>query len=475
MAERIRPVILSGGAGTRLWPASRHSLPKQFLKLLGDRSTLQETIARVSDTALFGKPIIITQRDYRFLVREQLDEVGADAEIVLEPARRDSGPAVAAAAHIAAESDPRALVLVLAADHVVQHPELFVAAVRIARKAALEGRIVTFGIKPDHPATSYGYIRPGAMIAGKEPCHEVESFVEKPDAATAEKYVAGGYLWNSGNFLFRADVFLAEYAEHEPQSAQAVARAVKKATGDLGFRVLDAASFEAADKKSVDYAVMEKTARGAVVPANYGWSDVGGWNAVWSLSPRDANGNAASGSAFLVNAGNNLVRGNRGVTALVGVENLAVIVEDDAVLVAARDQAEELKPLVEQLRAAGRSEADNHSQVYRPWGSYQGLDRGERFLVKRIVVKPGARLSLQKHEHRAEHWVVVHGTARVTIGDDVHDLQENQSAYVPIGAVHRLENPGTTPLELIEVQTGEHLSEEDIVRIEDDYRRDTKD
>lgn len=471
MTDRIRPVILSGGAGTRLWPASRDTLPKQFLKLFGPRSTLQDTVKRVGDSSLFFRPLIVTQRDYRFLVREQLEEIGADAEIVLEPARRDSGPAVAAAAAIAAAEDPKALLLVLAADHVLAEPSLFVTTVCAARTAALNGRIVTFGIRPDHPATGYGYIRPGAMLDDAAPAYGIESFVEKPDAVTAERYLAEGYLWNSGNFLFRADVFLAEYAEFEPKSAQAVAAAVREAAVDLGFRVLDAAFFSAAERKSVDYAVMERTRRGAVIPAEYGWSDVGGWGAVWTLSPHDAQGNVAKGDPTLLDVRNSLVVNDNGAVAVLGMNDVIVVVENDAVLVAARDRAEDLRPLVEKLRAAGRPEADSHSRVHRPWGSYQALDRGDRFQVKRIVVKPGSRMSLQRHEHRAEHWVVVRGTARVTIGEEVRMVYENQSIFVPMGVVHRLENPGKIPLELIEVQTGSYLGEDDIVRIEDDYRR----
>jgi mannose-1-phosphate guanylyltransferase/mannose-6-phosphate isomerase len=471
MPDRIRPVILSGGAGTRLWPASRDTLPKQFLKLLGPHSTLQETVKRVSDPSLFGRPLIVTQRDYRFLVREQLEEIGADAEIVLEPARRDSGPAVAAAAAIVAAGDPMSLILVLAADHVVRDPHRFVDAVRTARAAAMNGRIVSFGIKPDRPATSYGYIRPGAALGDAAPARAIDAFVEKPDALTARRYVADGYLWNSGNFLFRAEVFLGEYAEFEPKSAEAIARAVQAATIDLGFRVLDAGAFSAAERKSVDYAIMERTTRGAVVPADYGWSDVGGWGAVWSLSPHDARGNAARGDPTLLDVENSLVVNDNGAVAVLGVKNVIVVVEDDAVLVASRDRADDLRPLVEKLRAAGRPEADSHSRVHRPWGSYQALDRGERFQVKRIVVKPGSRLSLQKHAHRAEHWVVVRGTARITIGDEVRMLYENQSVFVQQGVVHRLENPGKIPLEIIEVQTGSYLGEDDILRLDDDYAR----
>ncbi len=475
MADLIRPVILCGGAGTRLWPASRDSLPKQFLKLFGPLSTLQETVKRVADPAVFGRPIVVTHRDYRFLVLEQLIEIGSMAEIVLEPMRRDSGPAVAAASHLVVAGEPKGLALVLAADHVVKKPDLFIAAVRMARAAAQAGHIVTFGLKPDHPATAYGYIRPGPMLPDAEPAHVVEAFVEKPDAKTAERYVEQGYLWNSGNFLFRADIFLAEYATFDPASAAAVARAVANATTDLGFRLLDAEAFAAAERKSVDYAVMEKTRRAAVVPADYGWSDLGGWNAVWALSPRDAEDNAARGQVVLIDARANMIVSEQKLTALLGVENLVVIVEDDAVLVAHRDRAEDLKLLVGRLRESGRSEADKHSRVHRPWGFYQNFDRGERFLVKRISVKPGGRLSLQQHAHRAEHWVVVRGTARVTIGEEVRMVHENESVYVPIGGVHRLENPGKIPLELIEVQTGSYLDEDDIVRLDDDYRRNSDD
>ncbi len=475
MSDVIRPVILCGGAGTRLWPASRDSLPKQFLKLLGPQSTLQETVLRVSDPKVFGRPVVVTNRDYRFLVREQLDEIDVDAEVLLEPVRRDSGPAVAAATALIAAQAPKALVLVLAADHVVRDPAGFIAACRDAQAAAAAGHIVTFGLKPDHAATAYGYIRPGAAIANAAPARAVEAFVEKPDAKTAERYVKDGYLWNSGNFLFRADVFLAEYAAFEPNSADAIARAVKNATEDLSFRVLDEAAFKAAEKKSVDYAVMEKTLRAAVVPASYGWSDVGGWNAVWALLPRDRDENAAQGEVVLLDTKGSYVASKGRLAALVGVEDLIVVVEDDAVLVADRSRSEDLRKLVERLRAEKRPEADTHARIYRPWGFYQNLDRGERFQVKRIVVKPGARLSLQKHMHRSEHWVVVRGTAKITIGDVVKVVHENESAYVPINSKHRLENPGKIPLELIEVQSGSYLAEDDIERFEDDYRRKPKD
>jgi mannose-1-phosphate guanylyltransferase/mannose-6-phosphate isomerase len=475
MTDLIRPVILSGGAGTRLWPASRDSLPKQFLKLLGERSTLQETLLRVSDGKVFGKPVIVANHAYRFLVREQLQEIGMDADIILEPARRDSGPAIAAAAQWVAKSAPDALVLVLAADHVVTKPKQFVAVCKQARAAAKKGNIVTFGIKPDHPATGYGYIKPGKAIAGGGEARAVDAFVEKPDAKTAAKYLKKKYLWNSGNFMFRADVMLAEYAKHDAATVEAAGSAIATAGTDLGFVLLDEAAFNRTVKRSIDYAVMEKTKHAAVIPADYGWSDFGGWSAAWSLSKKDRHGNAARGPVTVVDAKNNYISSDGKLTTLVGAENLVVVVTDDAVLVADRARAEDLKKLVERLRADKRDEADTHAKVHRPWGNYQSLDRGERYQVKRIVVNPGGRLSLQKHAHRAEHWVVVRGTALVTIGEEKKTLNENESIYVPLGAVHRLENPGTMSLELIEVQSGNYLGEDDIVRLEDVYQRTTKD
>jgi mannose-1-phosphate guanylyltransferase/mannose-6-phosphate isomerase len=475
MTDLIRPVILSGGAGTRLWPASRDSLPKQFLKLLGERSTLQETLLRVSDGKVFGKPVIVANHAYRFLVREQLQEIGKDADIILEPARRDSGPAIAAAAQWVAKSAPETLVLVLAADHVVTKPKQFVAVCKQARAAAKKGNIVTFGIKPDHPATGYGYIKPGKAIAGGGEARAVDAFVEKPDAKTATKYLKKKYLWNSGNFMFRADVMLAEYAKHDAATVEAAGTAIANAGTDLGFVLLDEAAFNRTVKMSIDYAVMEKTKHAAVIPADYGWSDFGGWSAAWSLSKKDKHGNAARGPVTIVDAKNNYISSDGKLTTLVGAENLVVVVTDDAVLVADRARAEDLKKLVERLRAEKREEADTHAKVHRPWGNYQSLDRGDRYQVKRIVVNPGGRLSLQKHAHRAEHWVVVRGAALVTIGEEKKTLNENESVYVPLGAVHRLENPGTVPLELIEVQSGNYLGEDDIVRLEDVYQRTTKD
>ena len=471
MTHPLIPVLMCGGAGTRLWPVSRESMPKQFVPLIGDRSTFQQTLTRIADPALFARPIVITNTDFRFIVAEQLRELGIEADIVLEPARRDSGPAVAVAAALAARRDPRSCVLVLAADHVVGKPEQFVAACREAAAAAAKGHIVTFGVRPTGPATSYGYIRPGAKLNGAAVL-AVEAFVEKPDAATAERYVAENYLWNSGNFMFRADVMLDEIARFEPMIAEAARAAVAELAQDLDFHRLAPEAFARAPKKSIDYAVMERTRLAAVVPADMDWSDVGSWDAVWDGLAHDAAGNAIAGSAVVIDSRNNLVRAEDGVlAALVGIDNAVVIATGDAVLVAARDKAENVKVLVEQLKAQNRREAVEHRRIYRPWGYYQGVDNGVRYQVKRIVVKPGARLSLQKHFHRAEHWVVVKGTAAVTVGTDERTVHENESVYIPIGSIHRLANPGKIPLELIEVQVGSYLGEDDIQRIEDAYGR----
>jgi mannose-1-phosphate guanylyltransferase/mannose-6-phosphate isomerase len=469
--ERLTPVIMCGGAGTRLWPVSRESMPKQFVTLVGDRSTFQQTIERVSEPALFAKPIVITNGDFRFVVAEQLRELGIAADIVLEPMRRDSGPAVAVAAALAEKRDPDATVLVLAADHIVRKTDEFHAACRASVAAAAKGLIVTFGIKPTGPATSYGYIRPGAKLNGAATL-AVDAFVEKPDAATAERYVAEHYLWNSGNFTFRADVMLDEIGRFEPAMAESARAAVAGATRDLDFIRLAAEPFAQAPKKSIDYAVMERTKLAAVVPADIGWSDIGTWGAVWGELDRDEAGNATSGSAIVLDTRGSLVRADDGLlTAVVGLDNVLVVATGDAVLVAARDRAEDVKALVERLRAQNRREAVEHRRIYRPWGYYQGIDRGGRYQVKRIMVKPGAQLSLQKHFHRAEHWVVVAGTAEVTVGDKTLTRHENESVYIPIGNVHRLVNPGKIELELIEVQVGSYLGEDDIVRLDDVYGR----
>ena len=469
MSRRMIPLIMCGGAGTRLWPASREVRPKQFLPLFGPRSTFQDTLLRVSDAALFERPIVITNTAYRFMVLEQLAEIGIEADVLLEPMRRDSGPAIAAGAVFAQIRDGEAIVLALAADHVVRDREAFVAACRQGLVAAEAGRIVTFGVRPERAATDYGYVSPGEIISGE--VRSVAKFVEKPDPATAAGYIKAGYLWNSGNFMFRASVLLDDYNKVDAESVQAVTDAVVRAGRDLGFVTLEADAFGSAKAISIDYAVMEKTARAAVVPVACGWSDVGSWHAVWELSDKDAQGNAAQGEALFEDSRNCNVSTDRALVALEGVDDLVVVATQDAVLVSRQKDANGLKRLVAKLKIVAPQVTEDHLKVHRPWGSYQSVDNGDRHQVKRIIVKPGGRLSLQKHHHRAEHWIVVRGAARVTVNELVKTVHENESIYIPIGAVHRLENPGKILLELIEVQTGSYLGEDDIIRIEDDYRR----
>ncbi|WP_206365471.1 mannose-1-phosphate guanylyltransferase/mannose-6-phosphate isomerase [Siculibacillus lacustris] len=465
----IIPVVLCGGSGSRLWPASREAHPKQFLAFTGDKSLFQDTLARVRGPA-FDRPIVVTGSDYRFLVAEQMRAIGVKGEIVLEPMRRDSCAAIAAAAEIAKARDPQAIVLVLAADHAIPDIKSFLDHVARGAAAAEAGRIVVFGIRPSRPATGYGYIRPGATTA-QAGVAEVAAFVEKPDQATAETYVADGYLWNSGNFLFRATDFLGELERLAPEIGRPVGEAVAKAARDLDFLRLDPEAFGRAVSKSVDYAVMEKTSKAAVVPSDFVWSDVGAWNAIWNLADKDENGNAAQGDAVFLDAENSYVHSPDRLTAVVGVEDVIVVVTRDAVLVVGREQAEKVKTLVARLSASGRKEATENLKVFRPWGSYDSIDQGTRHQVKRITVDPGCKLSLQSHFHRAEHWVVVSGTARITIDDKVGVYAENESVYIPLGALHRLENPGRIPLDLIEVQSGSYLGEDDIVRYEDIYNR----
>ena len=460
---------MCGGAGTRLWPASREGRPKQFLPLFGPLSTFQDTIRRVSDPALFARPIVITNAQYRFLVAEQLAAIGIAADIVLEPLRRDSGPAIAAGAVFALKRGGDPVLVALAADHVVTDSAAFAKLCGAAADAAAADRIVTFGVRPTRPATEYGYIRAGAALGAD--IFAIEKFVEKPDAKTAERYVEEGYLWNSGNFMFRAGLLLGEYEGFEPDSVAAVMASVQEAGTDLGFVTLAEKAFARATPKSIDYAVMERTKRAAVMPVSYGWSDVGSWQAVWELSDRDGLGNCGQGSVVFVDSRGSYVTTDKQLVALFGVDNLVVVTTDDAVLVAKREDGDGLRRLVKRLKEVAPTVTEEHLKVHRPWGSYHSIDQGPRFQVKRIVVKQGGRLSLQLHHHRAEHWVVVRGTARVTIGDEVKTVHENESVYIPIGARHRLENPGKIDLELIEVQTGSYLGEDDIIRIEDDYRR----
>jgi mannose-1-phosphate guanylyltransferase/mannose-6-phosphate isomerase len=469
MPSPIVPLIMCGGAGTRLWPASREGRPKQFLRLFGQYSTFQETVRRVRDQSLFGAPIVITNGQYRFLVAEQLAEIDVAADILLEPIRRDSAPAIAAGAAYAKRRGGNPVVFALAADHIVADTALFLSSCRSARDAAERGYIVTFGVKPDRAAIEYGYICPGPALG--EGAYAVKNFFEKPDVQTASRYIKEGFFWNSGNFMFRADTILDDYRAFEPESADAVAAAVANAGADLGFVTLAPEPFARARAISIDFAIMENTKRAAVVPASFGWSDVGSWQAVWEIAQRDSSGNAVKGKALFLETSNAYVASDKALVALLGVENLVVIATEDAILVARRDNLAEMKQLVEKIKLAAPQLAEDHLKVHRPWGSYQSLDQGDRYQVKHIVVKPAGRLSLQLHHHRAEHWVVVRGTARVVVGQETKIIHENESIYIPIGSQHRLENPGKIDLELIEVQTGSYLGEDDIVRIEDDYRR----
>ncbi|HEY6755634.1 MAG TPA: mannose-1-phosphate guanylyltransferase/mannose-6-phosphate isomerase [Pseudolabrys sp.] len=469
MPSPIIPILLAGGAGTRLWPVSRDALPKQFLPLVGKRSTYQETLLRVRDP-MFAPPIVITGPNFHFFARRQAEDVGVEATVVIEPVRRDSGPAIAAATAVAASRDPQAVILALAADHIILDVEAFRNTCIAGRAAAEAGRIVTFGIKPTEPKTSYGYILPGDPVGGGS-VHAVKRFVEKPDAATAAQYVRNGYLWNSGNFLFRADVLLSELERLEPEIAAAITDSIARATNDLGFLRLDPEAFMRAPQKSIDYAVMEKTDRAAVVVGQFPWSDIGSWDALFDITPRDSAGNVLEGPVVTVDSKDCVVHSHDRLTAVVGVQDLIVVHTSDAVMVVPRARAQEVRELVERLKAAKRPEATDHKRVHRPWGYYESIDAGERFQVKRIVVVPGGILSLQKHRHRAEHWVVVRGTAEVTIGDQVRAVHENESIYIPIGSVHRMANKGKIPLELIEVQTGSYLGEDDIERLEDVYKR----
>ena len=468
---KIMPVIMCGGSGTRMWPESRESLPKQFISLIGQRSTFQSIVSLVGDPAIFGPAVVITNVEYRFRVAEQLREIGAEAAILLEPDRRDSAAAVGAAAAWAAASDPKTVVAVLAADHVFEDGKQFAMLCAQACAVAAAGEIVTFGVTPDHPATGYGYIHPGAPLASDSQVRRIERFVEKPDEKSARAFIEDGYLWNSGNFVFRADVMLEELQRFEPEIAAATEAAVSAARKDLTFVVLDQASFAKAPKTSIDYAVMERTHKAVVLTADVGWSDVGEWSAVWRLSPRDADGNSLRGRAVAVDSSNVLVRSEEQLTTVIGLKDVIVIATGDAVLVADRSQTDKVKKLVERLKAQGHPEATEHRRNYRPWGYYQSIDQGSRYQVKRIVVRPGGSLSLQKHRHRAEHWVVVRGAAEVTLNGKIEHVHENELIYLPIGATHRLANPGKIDLELIEVQTGSYFGEDDIVRIEDVYNR----
>lgn len=470
------PLILSGGSGTRLWPLSRGMFPKQFLPLVSDKTMLQETLARLDGVPGIAAPLVVCGEDHRFIVAEQLRKLGTGKPtILLEPIGRNTAPAIAVAALSATAKGEDPILLVLAADHVIANVPAFQAAIAIARQAAETGALVTFGIEPTAPETGYGYIKRAASgeSATAKGAYPIAQFVEKPNLATAQQYLASGeYYWNSGMFMFRASVFLAELAKHAPDMLAACRTAIAGGKADLEFVRLDAEAFSNCPADSIDYAVMEKTDKALVVPLSANWNDVGSWSALWEVQNKDAAGNVAKGDVISINSRNSYINSSDGrLVATVGVENIVVVDTKDAVLIAHKDHVQDVKKVVDELKAQGRSEASQHRVVYRPWGCYDSIDNGERYQVKRITVNPGARLSVQMHHHRAEHWIVVSGTAKVLNGDKEILLTENQSTYIPVGVVHALENPGKIPLELIEVQSGAYLGEDDIVRFEDRYGR----
>jgi mannose-1-phosphate guanylyltransferase/mannose-6-phosphate isomerase len=472
----IIPVVLSGGSGTRLWPVSRESFPKQLWPLISDRTLLQETALRARGER-FAPPIVVCNHEHRFLIAEQLRSVGiTDARIVLEPIGRNSAPAIAAAAVLVAEDDPDAVLWLLAADHVIHDMKALHGRLAIAATAARTGRIVTFGMQPTRPETGYGYIAIGAALDDAPGAFAVAQFVEKPAAAEAARLASDGqHLWNSGMFVFTARTLLTELQTHAPEVLNPVHRAVVERRQDLDFIRLDAEAFAVSPSISLDYAVAEKTSHAAVVPADIGWSDVGSWGALWELGSKDADGNVAVGDVVLEAARNCYVRSDGMLATVVGLEDAVVVVTEDAVLAMHRDHAQDVKKVVDRLKASGRHEASAHNRLYRPWGFFESLIQGDRFQVKRIVVSPGGKLSLQKHFHRAEHWVVVNGSALVTRDDETMLVRENESVYLPLGCMHRLENPGKIPLTLIEVQSGAYLGEDDIVRLDDVYNRTSSD
>lgn len=463
------PVVISGGSGTRLWPLSRKHKPKQFLALFGEETMFQQTLLRLNGLQDLEAPTVVCSNDHRFMVAEQLSELGIDSPtIILEPVGRDTAPALTIAALEAEKNGEDPILLVLAADHVIRDEDAFHAAIETARAEAEKGHLVTFGIVPTHPETGYGYIE----ASEKNRVSQVRAFVEKPDLNTAETYVASGnYYWNSGMFMFKASTLLAELEKHSPEILQSCREALNQATPDLDFIRLQQESFEACTAISIDYALMEKTDNAVVVPLDAGWSDVGSWSSLWECEEQSENNNVTRGDVMLDDVSNSYVHSECRLVSVLGLENVVVVETADAVMVASKEKTQDVKSIVQRLNEAGRTEAENHRLCYRPWGYYDSIDNGARFQVKRISVKPGASLSLQMHHHRAEHWVVVSGTAQVICDDKTTLLTENESTYIPLGKKHRLHNPGQIPLEIIEVQSGSYLGEDDIIRFDDNYRR----
>ena len=468
---RILPVILAGGSGTRLWPLSRKHYAKQYLALDGTTTMLQSTVARLGALSCFA-PFVICNEETRFLAAEQIRQIGQDkALILLEPAGRNTAPAIALAALEAVANGDDPVLLVMPADHKIKDPEAFTATIKIALPLAMSEHLVTFGITPSHPETGYGYILSGTAISDNS-AFQVDAFVEKPDLATAEDYIAtGGYFWNSGIFMFRASCYLSELEALRPDILKACRGAHAGKESDLHFLRFNEEAFLACPDVSIDYAVLEKTSSSIVVPLDVGWSDIGSWSALWDASEKNSDGNYEIGDVLSLNGTGNYINADSRMVAAVGLENMVVVETKDTIFIAPKGRVGEIKCLIAAMTAQGRPELDHHREVIRPWGKYDSIDTGERYQVKRITVNPGAKLSVQKHHHRAEHWVVVRGCAKVTRGKETILLSENQSTYIPLGEIHALENPGKIPLELIEVQSGSYLGEDDIVRFEDKYGR----
>lgn len=465
------PVVLSGGSGSRLWPLSRSAHPKQFLPLCSDQSMVQETLTRLSGSVVDEKPVFVTAEDQRFLLAEQIRNLGiSDSRIILEPARRNTAPAIALACLCALEHNSEAVLLVLPSDHHIRDKIAFHKALTQANDEALSGKLVTFGIVPDKPETGYGYIKVNAQKSGVS--FPIAAFVEKPDFETAKQYLEdGNYYWNSGMFAFRADLYLSELERFNPAMLKACKGAWEGKSKDLDFIRVGTEDFLKSPEDSIDYAVMEKTDKGVVIPLDAGWSDLGSWQSLWEVKQRDESGNVFEGDVISLDTENSMALAQHRMIAMLGVKNLAVVETSDAVLVADIDQVQQVKNIVKMIESSGRTEHEFHREVHRPWGKFDSVDAGSRYQVKRITVKPGARLSTQLHHHRAEHWVVVQGTAKVRRGEETILLSENESVYIPLGEVHSLENPGKIMLEIIEIQTGAYLGEDDIIRLNDNYGR----